>query len=65
LLKEAQRMAGLASVAGSKRSRDDTADENTSRKGRRSGRRSEARDGGDEEERMRRLEAEREGGRWG
>ncbi|KAH6604218.1 hypothetical protein Trco_007664, partial [Trichoderma cornu-damae] len=61
LLKEAQRMAGLAGLAGSKRSRDDVDD--GGRKGRRS-RRSDVVDG-DGEERMRRLEAEREGGRWG
>ncbi|KAG6035249.1 hypothetical protein E4U19_005039 [Claviceps sp. Clav32 group G5] len=67
LLKEAQRMAGLASLAGSKRSRDELGDDAgpTSRRDRRTGRRTEARDGVDEEERMRRLEAEREGGRWG
>lgn len=61
LLKEAQRIAGMA---GLKRSRADDGD-SSSRKGRRTGRRSEAVSGGDEEERMRRLEAEREGGRWG
>jgi hypothetical protein len=61
LLKEAQRMAGLAGLAGSKRSRDDADD--GGRKGRRS-RRNDVVDG-DSEERMRRLEAEREGGRWG
>lgn len=68
LLKEAQRMAGLASVAGSKRGRDEAGDDNNnngSRKDRRTSRRGEAREHGDEEERMRRLEAEREGGRWG
>ena len=60
LLKEAQRIAGM----GLKRSRGDDGDSG-SRKGRRVGRRSEAVSGGDEEERMRRLEAEREGERWG
>ncbi|KAI9167429.1 Vacuolar protein sorting-associated protein [Paramyrothecium foliicola] len=63
LLKEAQRMAGLTGLVGVKRSRED-GDEGA-RKGRRTGRRGETVDGGDEEERMRRLEAEREGGRWG
>ncbi|WKT48862.1 Zinc finger, RING/FYVE/PHD-type [Fusarium oxysporum f. sp. vasinfectum] len=70
LLKEAQRIAGMA---GWKRSRGDDGDDAGSRKGRRTGsstsaaasRRSEAINGGDEEERMRRLEAEREGDRWG
>ncbi|POR39358.1 Uncharacterized protein TPAR_00439 [Tolypocladium paradoxum] len=61
LLKEAQRMA-LANMAGSKRGREE--DDDGGRKGRRTSRRSDARDG-DEEERMRRLEAEREAGRWG
>ncbi|KND92109.1 hypothetical protein TOPH_03195 [Tolypocladium ophioglossoides CBS 100239] len=60
LLKEAQRMA-LANMAGSKRGRDDGDD--GGHKGRRTSRRSDARDG--DEERMRRLEAEREAGRWG
>ncbi|CAM1502922.1 Fc.00g076980.m01.CDS01 [Cosmosporella sp. VM-42] len=63
LLKEAQRIAGLAG-GWNKRGREDDG-ESGSRKGRRTGRRSEAVSGGDEEERMRRLEAEREGGRWG
>ncbi|RCI08405.1 hypothetical protein L249_8777 [Ophiocordyceps polyrhachis-furcata BCC 54312] len=54
LLKEAQRIAGLA---GSKRGRD-VSDEGA-RRARRAVRRSD-----DDEERMRRLEAEREGGRW-
>ncbi|RDA91072.1 hypothetical protein CP533_3055 [Ophiocordyceps camponoti-saundersi (nom. inval.)] len=54
LLKEAQRIAGLA---GSKRGRD-TSDEGL-RRGRRAVRRSD-----EDEERMRRLEVEREGGRW-
>lgn len=58
LLKEAQRMA----MAGSKHSREEGDD--GGRKGRRTSRRSDARDG-DDEERMRRLEAEREAGRWG
>ncbi|KAF5703186.1 hypothetical protein FMUND_13122 [Fusarium mundagurra] len=70
LLKEAQRIAGMA---GWKRSRGDDGDDAGSRKGRRTGsltsaaasRRSEVINGGDEEERMRRLEAEREGDRWG
>ncbi|KAI0128434.1 pre-mRNA-splicing factor 38B [Xylariales sp. AK1849] len=59
LLKEAQRMAGLAGLGSLKRGRD-AGDE---RGGRRKSRRSEA-VYGDEEERMRRTEAEREGGRW-
>lgn len=58
LLKEAQRMAGLAGLAGLKRNRDGGDD----RSGRRKSRRSEA--VYDDEERMRRLEDEREGGRW-
>ncbi|PHH76964.1 hypothetical protein CDD82_3738 [Ophiocordyceps australis] len=62
LLKEAQRMAGLASLAGNKRGRDGGGDDDGGRKSRRASRRSEARDG--DEERLRRLEAEREGGRW-
>jgi len=62
LLKEAQRIAGLAGMGGGrKRSRDD-GDE--SRKGRKKGRRSGAVVDG-EEERIARLEAEREGARWG
>ncbi|KAK6864162.1 hypothetical protein PG990_006402 [Apiospora arundinis] len=60
LLKEAQRMAGLAGLASLKRNRDVTDDRVG---GRRKSRRSEA-VYDDEEERMRRLEAEREGGRW-
>ncbi|KJZ77051.1 hypothetical protein HIM_03372 [Hirsutella minnesotensis 3608] len=59
LLKEAQRMAGLTSLAGAKRGRENGDD--GGRKPRRVSRR-EASDG--DEERMRRLEAEREGGRW-
>ncbi|PHH62915.1 hypothetical protein CDD81_6548 [Ophiocordyceps australis] len=63
LLKEAQRMAGLASLAGNKRGRDGGGgDDDGGRKSRRASKRSEARDG--DEERLRRLEAEREGGRW-
>ncbi|ORY69512.1 uncharacterized protein BCR38DRAFT_405223 [Pseudomassariella vexata] len=58
LLKEAQRMAGLAGMASMKRSRDAGDDRGGRRK-----RRSEV-SYGDEEERMRKLEAEREGGRW-
>ena len=62
LLKEAQRLAGLR---GPKRSRDEGDADGGSRgwKSRKSSRRSEAVDG-DDEERMSRLEAEREGGRW-
>ncbi|KAK8124709.1 uncharacterized protein PG998_000468 [Apiospora kogelbergensis] len=60
LLKEAQRMAGMAGLAGLKRSRD-AGDDRVG--GRRKSRRSEA-VYDDEEERMRRLEAERESGRW-
>ncbi|KAI0145951.1 hypothetical protein F4776DRAFT_674631 [Hypoxylon sp. NC0597] len=61
LLKEAQRMATIAGrTTGVKRSRDGGDD----RGGRRKSRRSEAVNMGDEEERMRRLEAEREGRRW-
>jgi hypothetical protein len=53
-----------------KRNRGDDGVDTGSRKGRRtasstSARRSEVINGGDEEERMRRLEAEREGDRWG
>ncbi|RDA85475.1 hypothetical protein CP532_0011 [Ophiocordyceps camponoti-leonardi (nom. inval.)] len=55
LLKEAQRIAGLA---GSKRGRD-VLDDGARRGGRRPVRRSD-----EDEERMRRLEVEREGGRW-
>ncbi|PNY27058.1 Uncharacterized protein TCAP_03004 [Tolypocladium capitatum] len=62
LLKEAQRMA-LANVAGSKRGREEGDD--GGRKGRRTSRRGDTRDDGDGEDRMRRLEAEREAGRWG
>ncbi|CEI68641.1 hypothetical protein FVEN_g7908 [Fusarium venenatum] len=66
LLKEAQRIAGMT---GWKRNRGDDGGDTGSRKGRRTGsstsaRRSEVINGGDEEERMRRLEAEREGDRW-
>ncbi|KAI1333794.1 hypothetical protein F5Y15DRAFT_404015 [Xylariaceae sp. FL0016] len=62
LLREAARIAGLTGLAGragSKRSRDAGDD----RGGRRKSRRSEA-VAEDEEERMSRLEKEREGGRW-
>ncbi|KAF3021616.1 hypothetical protein E8E14_013948 [Neopestalotiopsis sp. 37M] len=59
LLKEAQRMAGLAGLAGMKRSRDGGDD----RGGRRKNRRGESTSESDEQ-RMRRLEAEREGDRW-
>jgi len=67
LLKEAQRIAGMT---GWKRNRGDDGVDTGSRKGRRtasstSARRSEVINGGDGEERMRRLEAEREGDRWG
>lgn len=58
LLKEAQRMAGFAGLAGSKRGRDGGGGDGDGRKARRGGRRDK------DEERMRRLEAEREGGRW-
>ncbi|KAI0840581.1 hypothetical protein F5Y06DRAFT_243524 [Hypoxylon sp. FL0890] len=61
LLKEAQRMATIAGrTTGVKRGRDGGDD----RGGRRKSRRSEAVNMGDEEERMRRLEVEREGRRW-
>ncbi|CAJ2509945.1 Uu.00g058450.m01.CDS01 [Anthostomella pinea] len=63
LLKEAQRIAGLTGLAGRagvKRSREGADD----RGGRRKSRRSEAVSTEDEEQRMRRLEAEREGRRW-
>ncbi|KAI1144053.1 hypothetical protein F5Y05DRAFT_363476 [Hypoxylon sp. FL0543] len=61
LLKEAQRMATIAGrTTGVKRSRDGGDDHG----GRRKSRRSEAVNMEDEEERMRRLEAEREGRRW-
>ncbi|KAJ3578706.1 hypothetical protein NPX13_g1858 [Xylaria arbuscula] len=62
LLKEAQRIAGMAGLAGrssGKRSRDATDD----RGGRRKSRRSEPVNV-DDEERMKRIEAEREGHRW-
>jgi len=61
--KEAQRMA--AAKAGSKRGREDGGGDDGGRKSRRTSRRSDARDGFDDEDRMRRLEAEREAGRWG
>lgn len=57
LLKEAQRMAGLTGMAGSKRGRDDGEDV---RKGRKKGRRGDE----GEEARLARLEAERESARW-
>lgn len=61
LLKEAQRMAVIAGRStGVKRSREGGDD----RGGRRKSRRSEAVNMEDEEERMSRLEAEREGRRW-
>ncbi|KAI1105913.1 hypothetical protein F4804DRAFT_90211 [Jackrogersella minutella] len=61
LLKEAQRMATIAGrTSGVKRSREGGDD----RGGRRKSRRSEAVNTEDEEARMRRLEAEREGRRW-
>lgn len=61
-------MAGMSSLAGAKRSRGGDEDSG-SRKGRRttggtSSRRNETVDDGDED-RLRRSEAEREGGRWG
>ncbi|KAI1812693.1 hypothetical protein GGS20DRAFT_522263 [Poronia punctata] len=62
LLKEAQRIAGMAAISGrngGKRSRDAGDD----RGGRRKSRRSEA-VSMDDEARMRRIEAEREGRRW-
>ncbi|RYP50771.1 hypothetical protein DL768_003769 [Monosporascus sp. mg162] len=61
LLKEAQRIAGLAGLAGKKRARDGGDDRGSSR---RKNRRSEAVNTDEEETRMRRLEAEREGRRW-
>ncbi|KAI1661770.1 hypothetical protein F4813DRAFT_345695 [Daldinia decipiens] len=60
LLKEAQRMATIGRTTGVKRSRDGGDD----RSSRRKSRRSEAVNTEDEEGRMRRLEAEREGRRW-
>jgi hypothetical protein len=63
LLKETQKMASLASLAGGKRSRGDDGDDG--RRSRRKGRRGDVVSVGDEEERMKRLEAEREGARWG
>ncbi|OHE95646.1 pre-mRNA-splicing factor 38B [Colletotrichum orchidophilum] len=68
LLKETQRMAGLAGFAGAKRSRDESSGGGGGDEGKRSrrkGRRSEAISIDEEEERMRRMEAEREGSRWG
>ncbi|KAJ0309249.1 hypothetical protein COL516b_003147 [Colletotrichum fioriniae] len=68
LLKETQRMAGLAGLAGAKRSRDESSGGGGGEDGKRSrrkGRRSEAISIDEEEERMRRMEAEREGSRWG
>ncbi|KAI8959791.1 hypothetical protein F5Y11DRAFT_350185 [Daldinia sp. FL1419] len=60
LLKEAQRMATIGRTTGVKRSRDGGDDRGSRRKSRRS----EAVNTEDEEGRMRRLEAEREGRRW-
>jgi hypothetical protein len=54
-------MANLAGIVGSKRGREDNDD---SRRNRRKGRRGEVVSGGDEEERMSRLEAERESARY-
>ncbi|KAL3419253.1 pre-mRNA-splicing factor 38B [Phlyctema vagabunda] len=81
LLKEAQRIAGMASGLGRKRSRDDEGDDaavaalaSSGRKGRKKGRRGGGGGGvgsgtvnGDESEeaRLSRLEAEREAARWG
>ncbi|KAH7041094.1 uncharacterized protein B0I36DRAFT_379917 [Microdochium trichocladiopsis] len=62
LLKEAQRIAGMAGFAGSKRGRDDSDDRGSG--SRRKSRRSEAVNADEEESRMRRLEAERERDRW-
>jgi hypothetical protein len=59
LLRETQRMAGLASVTGKRGRGGDEADDG--RRGRRKSRRGDA---GDDEERMRRLEDERESSRW-
>ncbi|KAI1490045.1 hypothetical protein F5X96DRAFT_638098 [Biscogniauxia mediterranea] len=60
LLKEAQRIAGLAGRSGVKRSREGGDDRGSRRKSRRS----EAVSMDEGEDRMRRLEAEREGRRW-
>jgi hypothetical protein len=67
LLKEAQRIAGLTGMGGvgRKRSRDE-GEELGGRKGRKKGRRGGAVMGDENEEaRLARLEAEREGARWG
>lgn len=69
LMKEAQKLAGLAGGGGggggNKRSRGGGDDgDSSSKRSRRKGRRGEAVAVGDEEDRMRRLEAEREGARW-
>jgi hypothetical protein len=65
LLKEAQRIAGLTGMGSRKRSRDE-GDELGGRKGRKKGRRGGAVMGDENEEaRLARLEAEREGARWG
>ncbi|KAG9237151.1 hypothetical protein BJ875DRAFT_533101 [Amylocarpus encephaloides] len=63
LLKEAQRMAGMSGGQARKRSRDDVEDA-SSRKGRKKGRRGGTLAGDDEEERLAKMEAEREGARW-
>ncbi|KAI1496724.1 hypothetical protein F5X99DRAFT_58744 [Biscogniauxia marginata] len=60
LLKEAQRIAGLTGRSGMKRSREGGDDRGSRRKSRRS----EAVSMEDEEDRLSRLEAEREGRRW-
>ncbi|KAL8388555.1 hypothetical protein RB595_009053 [Gaeumannomyces hyphopodioides] len=71
LMKEAQKLAGLAGgggggSSGNKRSRGggDDGGDSSSKRSRRKGRRGEAVSVGDEEDRMRRLEAEREEARW-
>jgi hypothetical protein len=63
-LKEAQRIAGLSGGIGRKRSHIDDEDVASARKGRKKGRRSGAMTGEDEEARLARMEAEREGARW-
>jgi len=62
LLRETRRMASLAGAAGAKRSRDEG--DESRRSSRRKGRRGEVVSVDDEEERMRRLEAERESARF-
>ncbi|CAG8958150.1 hypothetical protein HYFRA_00000499 [Hymenoscyphus fraxineus] len=67
LLKESQRLAALTGGESRKRSRDDGDDAGTGRKGRRTGkssRRGGAVVGDEEEARLARMEAEREGARW-